>query len=86
MPVPDEQKLYEDFTFCEYCAKTHPDSFFQRIIIDNDKEGAENQKRVFIICHDCRGKCRADKDFEKYVTEKTFRLNLGRRIRIEVEG
>jgi hypothetical protein len=84
MPVPDEQKLCEDFGHCEFCDKCYEDSKFVRVIFDNDKEGKENEKRMFEMCKDCREKCRIDKEYEKYATEKAFKLKLGRRVKVKV--
>ncbi len=54
MPVPDEQKLYEDFGHCEFCDKCYEDSKFVRVLFCNDKEGAERKYRIFEMCKNCR--------------------------------
>ena len=35
------------------------------------------------MCKDCREKCRTDKAFEKYATEKAFSMKLGRKVKIK---
>lgn len=81
MPVPDIQEMYHDFGHCEFCDKCFQDDFFVRVLFNNEKEGAENEKRVFEMCKNCREKCRTDTAFEKYATEKAFSMKLGRRIK-----
>lgn len=49
--------------------------------VDNEKAGAENELRIFEMCKNCREKCRTDRAFERYATEKAFKLKLGRRIK-----
>lgn len=83
MPVPDEQKLYEDFGHCEFCDKCYEDSKFVRVLFCNDKEGAERKYRIFEMCKTCRDKCKKDKDYEKYATDKAFNLKLGRPVKIQ---
>lgn len=83
MPVPDMQKRFRDFARCEFCGKSYQDDFFVRVLFDNEKAGAENEKRVFEMCKDCREKCRTDRAFEKYATEKAFSMKLGRKVRIK---
>ena len=85
MPVPDEIKLFEDFGHCEFCDKCYPDSRFVSVLFNNEKEGAEKQYRIFEMCQDCREKCRTDREYEKYATEKAFTLKLGRRVEIKKE-
>lgn len=81
MLVPDEFIRAPDFGLCEMCDKTVPDTAFVHVIIDNDKPGEENEKRWYAICSDCRKRCRKEPAFEKYVTEKVFKLKLGRVVR-----
>lgn len=83
MPVPDMQPLFKDWTYCEICEKSYTDDKFVAVVVDNDKIGAENEKRITYICKNCREKCRNDPAFEKSVTEKVFRCNLGRRLKNE---
>lgn len=81
MPVPDEFVLAPDFRLCEICGQTKPDTDFCPVIINNDKPGEENEKRLYSICSECRERCRNEPAFEKYVTEKVFKLKLGRVVR-----
>lgn len=80
MPVPDMQPRFRDFVVCEFCDKSYPDDEFALVIIDNDKDSEENEKRIYDMCKNCRKKCRTDPAFEKYVTEKAFHLRLGRKM------
>lgn len=81
MPVPDMQTRFRDFAYCEICEKSYQDDFFVRVLVDNDRTGAENEKRICDICKNCREKCRADPAFDKTTTEKVFNLRLGIRIK-----
>lgn len=81
MPVPDIQPRFRDFGHCEFCDKCFQDDYFVPVLFDNEKEGAENELRIFEMCKDCREKCRTDRAFERYATEKAFKLKLGRRIK-----
>ena len=81
MPVPDEFVLAPDFGLCEICGQTKPDTDFCPVVVNNDKPGEENEKRWCEICKDCRERCRNEPAFEKYVTEKVFKLRLGRVVR-----
>ena len=80
MPVPDEFNLFDDYMLCEICNKDYPLSTFAHVVVDNDKMGEELEKRYCAICSNCREKCRNDTGYEKYVTEKVFKIKLGRRI------
>lgn len=51
------------------------------VLFDNEKSGAENEKRVFEMCKNCREKCRTDRVFEKYTTKKAFSMKLGRKLK-----
>lgn len=82
MPVPDMQTRFRDFLGCEFCGKTYTDDKFVIVVIDNDKSGVENEKRIYEMCENCREKCKRDTAFEKSVTEKVIRLRLGRKIKI----
>ena len=82
MPVPDSFNLYKDFQGCEICGKAYTDDKFVRVMVDNDKDGVEKEKRICCICIYCREKCRTDPAFEKATTEKVFNQKLGRRIKI----
>lgn len=82
MPVPDEFLLAPDFGLCEMCNKTVPDTNFVHVIVNNDNPREENEKRWYEICKDCRERCRNEPAFEKYVTEKVFKLRLGRVVRV----
>lgn len=81
MPVPDMQTRFRDFEYCDICEKDYTDDKFVAVVVDNDKRGAENEKRTCRICKDCREKCRSDPAFEKSVTKKVFRFHLGRRLK-----
>ena len=81
MPVPDEFIRAPDFVLCEICNKTVPDTAFVHVLVDNDKQGEENEKRYYAMCTDCRERCRNEPAFEKYVTEKVFTMRLGRVVR-----
>ena len=83
MPVPDIQPRFRDFGHCEFCGKCFQDVFFVRVLFDNEKASAENEKRVFEMCKNCREKCRTDTEFEKYATEKAFSMKLGRKVKIK---
>ena len=85
MPVPDEFKLCEDFSHCEFCDKCYVDSKFAKVLFCNDKEGAERKYRIFEMCETCRNKCETDKDYEQYATDKAFNLKLGRPVKIHYE-
>lgn len=82
MPVPDIQELYKDFQGCDICGKAYTDDKFVAVLVDNDKDGAEKEKRICSICTYCREKCRTDPAFEKATTEKVFNLRLGRKIKV----
>lgn len=83
MPVPDEFVLAYDYRLCEICGRGNvPDPDFVHVVVDNEKSGAEHEKRWYAICKDCRGRARTDKDYERYITEKVFAMKLGRRVRI----
>ena len=81
MPVPDEFVRAYDYERCEICDRTVPDTSFVHVIVDNDKPGAENEKRWYSVCKDCRERARVDRTFDRYLTEKVFALNLGRKVR-----
>lgn len=81
MPVPDEFIIAPDFEQCQICEKDYPDNKFIHVAVDNDKTGAEHEKRWLNICCDCREKCRIDSRYEKFVTDQVFKLKLGRRIK-----
>lgn len=84
MPVPDEFVLAYDYGRCEICGRGNvPDPDFVHVVVDNDKPGEENEKRWYSICKDCHERCRKEPAFEKYVTEKVFKLKLGRVVRIK---
>ncbi len=75
MPVPDEFIIAPDFTICEYCGKSYADTNenIHRVLIGNNGE-----ERVFVACIHCIEKAKIDKDYENYMTEKTFKEKLGR--------
>ena len=77
------QPRFRDFGHCEFCNKCFEDDYFVCVLFDNEKSGAENEKRVFEMCKNCHKKCRTDKAFEKYVTEKAFSMKLGRKLKIK---
>lgn len=77
MPVPDMQPRFRDWTYCEICEKSYTDDKFVAVVVDNDKSGAENEKRTCYICKNCREKCRTDREYEKTTTEKIFRQRFG---------
>ena len=82
MPVPDEFVLAYDYGRCEICERGNiPDPDFVHVVVDNEKTGEENEKRWYSICSECRERCRNEPTFEKYVTEKVFKLRLGRVMR-----
>lgn len=81
MPVPDYFVIAPDFCLCEICEKDYPDNKFVHVAVDNEKTGDEHERRWTTICCDCREKCRNDSEYEKFVTEKVFRLKLGRRLK-----
>ena len=81
MPVPDMQIRFRDFQGCEFCGKTYTDDKFKMVLIDNEKDGADNEKRIYEMCIYCREKCKADPAFEKEVTEKVMNQKLGRRVK-----
>lgn len=83
MPIPDEFVRAYDYGYCEICDRDVPDTSFVHVIVDNEKHSAENEKRWYSICMGCRERCRKEPAFDKYVTEKVFRLNLGRKVRCE---
>ena len=83
MPVPDEFVLAYDYGRCEICERGNiPDPDFVHVVVDNEKPGAEHEKRWYAICKDCRERARTDKDYERYITAKVFAMKLGRRVRI----
>lgn len=81
MPVPDMQTRFRDFQGCEFCGKTYTDDKFKMVLIDNEKDGADNEKRIYEMCIYCREKCKTDPAFEKEVTEKVMNQKLGRRVK-----
>lgn len=81
MPVPDMQPRFRDLSYCFFCGKTYTDDKFTPVLIDNDKDGSDNEKRISEMCVYCREKCREEPAFDKYVTEKVFKLKLGRVMR-----
>lgn len=83
MPIPDMQPRFRDLAVCEFCGKSYTDDKFVYVLIDNDKDGEENEKRIYEMCENCREKCRNDPIFEKSVTEKAFSLRLGRKVRLQ---
>ena len=82
MPVPDEFVIAPDFGLCEICEKDYPDNKFVHVAVDNDLSGEEHEKRWLTICAYCREKCRTDSKYEEYVTDKVFKLKLGRRLKV----
>ena len=42
-----------------------------------------SEKCVFEMYKNCREKCRTDRTFEKYTTEKAFNMKLGRKLKIK---
>lgn len=82
MPVPDMQPRFRDFAECQICGKCYPDDNFNIVVVDNEKDGAANEKRILEICKPCRENCRNYPAFEESVTEKVIRLRLGRKIKI----
>ena len=83
MPVPDMQKRFRDFARCEFCGKSYQDDFFETVLFDNEKEGGEKERRIYEMCKNCREKCRTDRTFERYATEKAFSMKLGRKVKIK---
>ena len=81
MPVPDEFVIAPDFTHCEMCDKCYPDNQIVHVKVDNDKQGVMHEVRHYAMCKFCREKCRTDSEYEKYVTDKVFSMNLGRRMK-----
>ncbi len=79
MPVPDEFKIAPDFIICEYCNKSYSDTpeNMHRILVTHDKTG---EKRIFVACVNCIQKAAKDKEYDKYITDKTFNEKLGRGI------
>ena len=75
------QPRFRDFGYCEFCDKCFEDDYFVCVLFDNEKSGAENEKRVFKMCKDYREKCRTNRAFEKYATEKAFSMKLGRKLK-----
>lgn len=78
MPVPDMQTRFRDFQACEFCGKSYTDDKFKMVLIDNEKDGSENEKRIYVMCIYCCEKCKTDPTFEKEVTEKVINQKLGR--------
>ena len=68
--------------FGDRSSKCYPDDNFNIVVVDNEKDGAANEKRILEICKPCRENCRNDPAFEESVTKKVIRLRLGRKIKI----
>lgn len=81
MPWPETIELSQDFMYCEICGQDYKMNEFAHVIVSNDKQGAEQERRYCAICKYCRQKARDDAEYEKYVTEKVFVLGLGRKLR-----
>ena len=81
MPVPVMQERFKDFIVCDICDKSYPEDKFKVVLIDNDKDGTDNEKRIYEMCIYCREKCRTDPAFEKEVTEKVMSQKLGRKLK-----
>lgn len=78
MPVPDLLIIAPDFTVCEFCGKSYADTAenMHRILV-----GHNGEERVFEACIHCIEKARTNRDYENYMTEKTFNEKLGRRLK-----
>lgn len=75
MPIPDEFNLAPDFTVCEYCGKSYPDTTDNMHLIKVERNGEE---RIFVACVSCIRKAEVDKTYDDYMTDKTFTEKLGR--------
>ena len=71
-----------DFQFCEICEKSYPDNEFVHVLVSNDSDCAVQYRR-YSMCTGCREKCRVDKEYENYVTNKVFKLKLGLLVKIK---
>lgn len=74
--------IVNDLEQCQVCAKCFDMSTFCSVVVTEDKPAAERpEKRYFVLCPECRERCRHDAKFESEVTKIVFREKLGRRIR-----
>lgn len=85
MPVPDRFEIAHDFQLCEICNKCKSDNEFRHVAVQRSEEITDGIARWCSICENCYQKCKADSDFEKYVTDFVFRNELGRLIKIRGE-
>ena len=87
MPVPDEQKLCDDWGQCDICEKDHPLGETAHVIVDDENPDARLRNYRYVgICKPCREKCKADREFEKSVVKKVFKEKLGRPVKVVIGG